>query len=749
MNTVNTLRRSTVLAILLAGACMPAYAQEANDAAGVGAPEPSPTPDTLGSDGLQVQRTTAGGSAPTDSTSGLEDIVVTATRREERLQDVPVTVTAITSQSLASADVSTTRTLTQVIPGFIGGRNMGVAQPVIRGVSSTGTSVGDEPNVATYIDGVYQPESAANWIDLVEVDRVEVLRGPQGTVFGRNATGGLVNVITPDPKFDFSGKVSARYGRMRNEANDYDLRAYFTGGLTEKIAADFAGLFRKNDGYIKDLVNGGEVGDQRVIDVRSKLLFQPSDTAKIVLTGEYFDQSSTTNAPQTLRGNAFGKRFPGVILPTGAWQASLSYEPVLDLHRWNAALRTQFQFENFNLETTTGYLNLRWVQDTDLDATNIALASIPAVFRSESISQEIRLLSTGSGRFQWIVGGYFFQWGGSSTLDVIQRTSPTVPFVTTRFEPELDGRSFAGFAEGTYELASSLFLTLGGRYTTEKRSFEQVLNGVNLFGKVSNTVKKWTYRAAVRYNFADDANIYASYGTGFKSGVYNMLGPSPIPVKPETIEAAEVGIKADPLDWLRTNLSIYRYDYKNLQLVSRAENGSFVLQNAATAEIYGGEFEVTIAPSRDLNLRGSTAYSHARYSDFPAAQSFFPLPLGGNQVTAADASGNVMTRAPKWTFSVGADWGHDFEAGRLGASLNVFHSTKVYYDFQNIFFQKAYTLLNGSVSWATNDELWKLTLAVSNITNAKVLQTMRVGGLGTDGFYEPPRKIAIGIERKF
>src|SRR6476620_8479682 len=208
------------------------------------------------------------GSAPaaagdTQQAGGLEDIVVTATRREERLQDVPVTVTAITAQSLAVADVATVRDLTQVIPGFVGSRNAGVFQPVIRGVGSTGISTGDEPNVATYIDGVYQPETGANWIDLVEVERVEVLRGPQGTVFGRNATGGLINIITPDPSFDTRGRVSARYGRLRNDAGQADVRAYVTGGLNETVAADFAGLYRNTDGYIVDLFRGGHVGDVR------------------------------------------------------------------------------------------------------------------------------------------------------------------------------------------------------------------------------------------------------------------------------------------------------------------------------------------------------------------------------------------------------------------------------------------------------------------------------------------------------
>ena len=350
------------------------------------------------------------------SSTGISDIIVTATRREERLQDVAVAVTAITGDSLSAADVSTVRSLTQVVPGFIGSRNMGVFQPVIRGVGSTGISIGDEPNIATYIDGVYQPESAANWIDLVEVERVEVLRGPQGTTFGRNATGGLINVITPDPSFDLRGKASLRYGRMRNDAGDYDARFYITGGLSDKFAADFAALYRKNDGYIDDLVRGGTLGDQQVINLRSKLLWQPADNAKIILTGEFFDQNSTTNSPQPVNGNTAGRRFPGVILPTDAWQASLTDIPALDLRRWNAALHIKLEFDGFNVEATSGFMNLRWYQETDSDASNIFLGNFPAAFATESGSQEIKFSSADPGRFQWLAGGYFYQFGGHSSL---------------------------------------------------------------------------------------------------------------------------------------------------------------------------------------------------------------------------------------------------------------------------------------------------------------------------------------------
>ncbi|QGN54056.1 TonB-dependent receptor [Novosphingobium sp. Gsoil 351] len=687
-----------------------------------------------------------------EPTSQLGDIVVTATRREAKLQDVPVAVTAITGDGLAAADVSTLRTLTQIVPGFIGSRNMGVFQPVVRGVGSTGISIGDEPNIATYVDGVYQPESAANWIDLVEVERVEVLRGPQGTTFGRNATGGLINVITPDPSFDFHGKASVRAGRMRNDAGDYDARFYVTGPIGDTVAVDLASLYRKNEGYIKDLVRGGGLGDQRVIDIRSKLLVKPADNLKVVLTGEYFDQDSTTNSPQPLNGQTLGKSFPGAIIPTKAWQASLTRVPRLDLRRWTGALHVSLDLGAVNLESTSGYLKLKWYQETDGDASNIDISNFPANFFVESGSSELKLSSANPGPFQWIVGGYFYQFGGHSDLLPVSTRTPPSPLVGPFLQPELAGRSFAGFADGTYELGEGFFVNLGGRYSTETRHFTQRVNGTVVVNDVSKTFNKFNYKVGLRYEIAPRTNVYATHSTAFKSGVYNMAATVSTPVNPEEIKAYEAGLKTDPLPWLRMNLAGYYYDYKNLQLQAKAANSpAYILQNAANAEIYGGELETFFSVADGLKLRAAVAYTHARYQDFTAAQGFVPLSNGSNNVVTVDASGNVMTRAPKWSGNVGADYKGELGGGTLGASANVSFSSRVYYDFLNTkaFSQPSYTLANASVSWSPPSEKWKAGLWVTNLTNEKVLQTVRPGAFDTDGFYEQPRKVGASFEVRF
>jgi iron complex outermembrane recepter protein len=688
----------------------------------------------------------------TQAQGGFAEIVVTATRREQRQQDVPVAVTALTADMLGRSGVADLRNLTQAVPGFFGGRAAGVFLPVIRGVGSSAISVGDESNIATYVDGVYQGDPFSTWTDLVMVDRVEVLRGPQGTIFGRNATGGLINVITPNPSFDFNGLVSARVGALETGGGDYNIRGYLTGGLTDTVAADIAGIYRRTDDFVDDLVRGGKAGGYEVVDVRSKLMYSGISGNEIVLTGEYFNRDGSENVYQPYEGNTAGRDLPGAILATEPWEFSTDLPPRLSTRRYSLALQSRFDLGGVNLETTSAYASNRTRQATDSDSSNIFLATFVAPkIASEFYSQEVRLLSTGSGPLEWIAGLYAFHLNGEAEFILTFPSGPSLPLTTTTFNPVLKTTSYAAFAEATLEIAPSLFVTGGIRYTDEERTFDPVINGTTIFPEAAEaSFSKVTYKGTVRYEIERNTNVYVSYSTGFKSGVFNMVGASPNAVEPENLAALEGGIKSDLTHWLRANLALYYYNYEDLQVTARDEFGpGYVLQNAADATSYGGELEITFLPTDNFQINSAVAYSHAEYDSFPAAQVFIPKPTGGNIVDQADVSGMNLPKAPRWTFNIAPSLDLPLGSGTLNINGTLFHSSTVYFDFLNSLKQDPYTSVNNEISWRTADEDLRFSIWVTNLTNEKIIQEVRPGALGSDLRYELPRRIGAGVELRF
>ena len=684
---------------------------------------------------------------PQTESAGIQDIIVTATRRQESLQEIPVAVTAVTSDQLAATGVIDVRSLTIVAPGYNGGRASMVMQPTMRGVGSNGVGVGDEGNVAIYVDGIYQGDPYSTQLEFVEVERVEVLRGPQGTVFGRNATGGLINVITPDPEFYTSGRASVRYGQLNGGGDTIVAKGYLTTGVTENLAIDFAGLYRQNDGYVDDLLNGGQFGRGESINLRSKLLFEPSENVQLVLTGSYIDTKAELNVNQPVDGNSLGASYGGIV-PEEPWQAVSNLEPIGDFERFDLSLRGSIDLGGVTLESTTAYTRTDVHQITDTDVSSIELGFTDMRVTPRHFTQEVRLLSNGNDRLDWTSGLYYFELEGGQPISIGVGTNPGYDQIIF-LDPVVSTKSYAAYAEGTYELTENLFLTLGGRFTHEERSFSQSVNGNDLFGTVKSSFDKFTYRGALRYEFTPDASAYVSYGTGFKSGVYNGIGTSPNATDPETISALEAGLKADPASWLRANIAVFYYDYADLQASSRDVNSAFVLQNAAEAEIYGGELEVTLAPTSNFNIRGALAYSHARYKEFPAAQDYVPLPGGGNLVTSIDAAGNQVLRAPDVTFVLAADYTVDLGAGEIRFSGNYFYSGRVYYNPSNTVSQDPYSLVSGEIRWSNETNVFDLFLFGKNLTNEPVYQFALPGTLSTYASYEKPREIGVGVALRF
>lgn len=679
--------------------------------------------------------------------TNIEEIVVTATRREERLQSVPVSVSAVSAKQLEAAGITNPQDLTRVVPNLTIPRTTNRFTPVIRGISSSSVFAGDESNVAVYVDGVYIADQTAGFYDLLETERIEVLRGPQGTLFGRNATGGLINIITKDPSFNPSGNVTARYGSF----DTYSVRGYVTTGLTDTLAADVAGYYSESDGYIKDLLRGGKENPSRAYSIRSKLLFKPTSNFRVraSLTREYRDDP-TGNGVFVVDRNTVGRAAnPNTLIASGPRNSALNSEILSVVRATRGDVQMQLQLPKFNIETTTSYAVSSSLLQSDTDGSVEAIQETEVRQRTKTLTNELRIVSNSSGNLDWIAGVFVFNNNATSPITIRAGSTQSVAL---RLGPHVQTDSIAGFGELTYHFSQAFKLTAGLRYTYEKREFSQSVNGNEIFD-TDTSFKKWTPRVALFYELDPRANFYASFSQGFKSGGYNASGTSPIPVKPEVLNAYEIGLKTDPAPWLRINGAIFYYDYKDLQVSARDPSTElFLLQNAATARVKGGEIEFTARATPEITFNGGVAYTDGKYRKFPFSQNFNPtlnaagIPVGGNTSVAVDVSGNQMTRAPKFTLSLGGEYAAHTSIGRIGGSTNIFYSSKVYWDTQNSFVQPAYTLLSGEIFWEPSEAV-RLSFWGRNLTDKAVAAQVNFSTSLTTQVNIPPRE--VGVSARF
>src|SRR5882757_8735854 len=603
------------------------------------------------------------------STGGLEEIVVTAQRRSEPLQNVPIAVSAATAAQLASTGISSTQELIMVIPGLSAPQAAGYTQPHIRGVGSSTNGPGLEQPVATYIDGVYLAAAPGALLTLNNVDRIEILEGPQGTLFGRNATGGLIQVVTKDPQFNFSGAANFGYANYQDETADL----YVTGPLAQEVAADLSVRYEhQNEAWGTNLGTGSPIGQlNHDFAGRSKFLVAPTPDSQIRIALDYEDRTSSQGVqhlnlqyPGTFNNASFGGPYP----MGSSYDINQSFNPINKLSAGGASVQFNQDFVALTFESITAYRSTRYTFSLDIDLTPAPLTSIAATSYYQQFTQEFQLSSSKNDKLTWVTGVYFYH-----ALDqykpLVVGFGPTVispiPDVPTSIVID-DGEmsnSVAGYAQGTYELAADTHLTAGVRYTYEKKKLYGntafLIDGVNagntgipapgLGIAPSDEFKKFTYRVALDHKFTPDVLGYVSYNTGFKSGGYNLAVPSNAPYAPETIGAAEVGLKTEFFNHhLRINGAAYHYNYDNIQ-VGRYVNSNEAIYNGASAKIYGADFDVEAVLPGGFTVFGGFAYTHATFVDFPDADFVVPIdgcvpPAGG--ICSGSAAGKHLPFSP-------------------------------------------------------------------------------------------------------
>jgi len=717
---------------------------------------------------------TAAPPSSSDTADSLTEIIVTAEKRAENLQTVPIAITAISGDALQTSGVRTTAELGLVTPGLTVITAAGFVLPHIRGVGTTAYGPGLENSVATYLDGVYFTSGLASLISLNNVSQIEVLKGPQGTLFGRNATGGLIQITTKDPQFTFAGQADIGYGNYQTSVGDL----YLTGPVSSTLAADLAvRASTQQQGYGRNIFNGESVyKTDRDIALRSKWKWAPSDSTTAVLSVDYEETAGSSNSTFTAFPGATNLfELLGVVPPLpalGHYDINADFQPYDTFKGGGASVRLLQDVGFAQLQSITAYRHSQYSIGFDADGTSEPIETIPLVHQLDTqYSEELNLSSNAGGRVQWVTGLFYLhakaQYDPSEVLLGGPLQIPLPGGLPPIDQIDIQGKqttdAYAAYVQATIGLTSSDHLTLGGRYSQERRGLTGsepafLVGGIPIGSLIpqvdaSVTSKRPTYRLSLDHQFNDDIMAYASFNTGFKSGGFNVGVPSDPAYKPEVLKAYELGLKTRFLDnRIRFNTAAFYYDYKDIQV------GHFVLgqlgyYNGAAAKLYGldSDIEALVAPG--LSLTAGVSLIHDYFSDFPNAVTYTPVPVfgpgGPTLLTSASATDHNLPITPSETFNVGIDYRHQVATGVGNLDVTYAHNGGYAFAPDNILRQSAFNTVNASLAWSTANDGLTISLWGKNLTNNFVANVVLTAAPGSLAAYLPPRTYGILIGTKF
>ncbi len=719
----------------------------------LGAPEIATAQVSPGSHGPAVATAPSTDTAPAlqsppVSTAQLQEIVVTAQRRSENLQNVPISVTAINGAGLERAGIGDTKDLQLAVPGLTFAEDTGTAEISIRGVGTGYSGPGLEGSVALYVDNTYFPtQSGANQA-LVDVKQIEVLKGPQGTLYGRNATGGAVVVSTQEPiQGRTTGTISAGYGNY----NEAFFQGVFNTPLTDTLTFRMAADYERHDGYLHDTFTGKHIDDLKGYLIRPELAWRPIQNFTAIAKYEFSSDYSRDN----LRSERLsGADCLGCILSPGGGPATGFYTTVqsapIEQNLVTAhlgSLRLLYNYGDLALTSTTAYRAVRVDGCADQDAEPGILEQVCNVDggrRDRSFTEEVGLASSFKGPLNFTSGGSYEFDDNFFGLSIFgSALGGLTPIEYNRDRT----KAWAVFGELYYTIVPHLKLTIGGRYDEDDRfhGFHNNADGILIFQETGNqqtaSFTNFTPRVVLAYD-AGPANFYVSYNKGFKAGGFNSPSSNTAaPVQPETITAYEGGVKSRVLDGrLRANLSIFHYDWSNLQ-VSYIDptTGGLNTQNAAAAKNDGAEFSLDATPLSGLTLSVGGVAMHSRYTSFPSAAVYvFNTAAGAGLVNApVDAAGDPTPRAPRFSGDTSADYTFKTAGGwKLDFSGIFKYTTSYQFDADaggplQFDRQKSFELLNLNASAQMPDGHFSFSVYMNNVAQthyADIRNTTAFGG---------------------
>ncbi|RAK60700.1 TonB-dependent receptor [Phenylobacterium hankyongense] len=697
------------------------------------------------------------------------ELVVTAQKRAENVQDVPISITALSAQQLKDQHVNNILDLNGLSPSLSIKTDDNAANPkiFIRGVGLNDFNPNTATAVGIYVDGVYIGSPLAQMGQFFDLERIEVLRGPQGTLYGRNTTGGAINVITRKPTQTYSADASVEYGNY----NTLNVEGGVGGPIIKDVLAfRLAATGTWDDGYTLNRLTGDHGNNQDHWTTRGSLLFTPSPNFSLLAQVRYGQSQggsiwayNRSLLPQTAAATGpDGFCAPGFYTSgqctdvvgyantsSNLYQGDYHLQGKDKVRTFGAAVTATWDLGAVSLVSVTGYdtAHRNDVEDTDAGPNDVITADYLA--RQSVGSEELRLQSNGEGRAKWVLGVYAardYLWTNSyyDILRLARDPTPENPggadlansIGVFGWPFKQSTTSYAAFGQVDYKLTDRLTGTVGLRYSYDKKTFHYTSNAE--FGAVtfftvdaSKTFGSLSGKLGLQYQLSDTANVYATYNRGYKSGGFfggQATDPALVaPYRDEKVNAFEIGAKSEWFDHrLRANLSAFYYDYKDLQVYNLILVGALTEQiftNASGARIYGAEAELAATPITGLTLQLGASALSAEYRNFRSL--------------AGDFSGNTLPNAPKFSLNGLAQYEWDMMGGKMRVEADATYRSKVFYDTRNLdrLSDGSRTFVNARVGWLTADQRYEFGVWGRNIFDeTNISDIIPIEGLGFDLF---------------
>ncbi|PHR57032.1 MAG: TonB-dependent receptor [Robiginitomaculum sp.] len=735
-------------------------------------------------------------SAPTTQAfaQALDEIVVTATRREKNVQDIPISVAVLGAQEIAKADIHGADGIANNVPGFqFSEFAPGQALFSMRGVGSFDDGAGLDNSVALFLDGVYVGRGAGVNFDMFDLERIEVLKGPQGALFGRNTIGGAISVVTQKPSDEFTAKLSLTGG---NEGT-FRAQGLVSGPIAENLSGKIVVSHRRHDGFVRNTHLNKDVANEDNTSVRGQLRFQTENSDWIVSADYMKDDTEDAGRFVVKNGNFDYKGAAATLGADKPWTTASPIEGYNDRESKGLSLTGDINFDKGVLTTITAFRDVE--TDWGMPSVGAPLGGgfnvAAGVFGADvqdaiaetvdTFSQEIRWTSDTDGNFEYVVGAFYFTEDTDRTeefkIDFNSVASGQITVGNEYVRTQNESTSYAVYGQGNWDFADQWSLLAGGRYSHDKKDYiATAVNcglasiddanspfkdfapcaGVARDGSGSLGVIAEAFEAGAKESWSDfspmaslqyrpngDVMLFGTIATGYKSGGFagsqGVETAATLPVSPEGVINYEIGVKSYLADrTIRLNATAFYMDYKDLQVVrfgpvAGSTFGSFQTTNVGKASIKGFEVEADWAVSENLTLNGSYAYLDSEAKELKL-QTF---------TGTADFSGLPLRQAPKHSYNFVVDYDLPLmgNKGDVNLHANLSHTGESHNDFatasQTI--NEARTLLDGSVSWTAPNTNYKLALWAKNLTNEAYVSHSYFIGPGTIGTWGAPRTYGV------